>query len=288
MYVLHTVFTNILLLGFLFFLPIQPNGQVDQQVDTTEAKEFDLCSTENIAFLGGEEVVYKIYYNWNFVWLSAGEVTFKVEDQGSTYKLSAKGRTYSSYEWFFKVRDYYEAIVDKQTLQPIHTIRDVKEGNYSLHEEVSYSPTTHAVTSRRKRGKHPLEVRQFDLSGCAHDILSSIYYTRNQNFNDRKSGFIFPVRVFLDREEYPLKVAFDGKVHQLDVRGQGLFKALSFTPQTIPGHVFEEGNEMKIYASDDSNHIPLLIESPVSVGSVKAVLKSYKGLRYPVTSRINE
>ncbi len=288
MFAQHTVFPNILLLGFLFLLPIQPNGQAIQQSDTSVTKGFDLCATENVAFLGGEEVVYKIYYNWNFVWLSAGEVTFKVEDQGSTYKLSAKGRTYSSYEWFFKVRDYYEAIVDKRTLQPIHTIRDVKEGGYSLHEEVSYSPTSHAVTSRRKRGKHPVEVRQFDLAGCAHDILSALYYTRNQSFEGRNKGFTFPVRVFLDREEYPLTVAFEGKVHRLDVRGQGHFKAISFSPQTIPGHVFEEGNEMKIYASDDQNHLPLLIESPVSVGSVKAVLKSYKGLRYPLTSRIHE
>ncbi len=287
MLALHTICTNILLLGFLLFMPIHPNGQAFGQADTPDVKGFDLCATENVAFIGGEEVVYKIYYNWNFVWLSAGEVTFKVEDQGSTYKLSAKGRTYSSYEWFFKVRDYYEAIVDKQTLQPIHTIRDVKEGGYSLHEEVTYSPTSHEVTSRRKRGKHPLEVRKFNLTGCAHDILSSIYYTRNQNFEGRNKGFTFPVRVFLDREEYPLTVEYGGKVHQLEVRGQGEFKALSFIPQTIPGHVFEKGNEMKIYATDDQNHLPLLIESPVSVGSVKAVLKSYKGLRYPVTSRIH-
>lgn len=287
MYVQHTYLANILMLGLLFLLPNQPTGQAVHRQSATDHSGFNLCATPNTAFLGGEEIVYKIYYNWNFVWLSAGEVTFKVEDQGNTYKLTAKGRTYSTYEWFFKARDYYEAIVDKQTLKPIQTIRDIKEGGYTLHEEVSYALHSQKVTSRRKRGNQALEVRQFDLSGCVHDILSSIYYTRNQQFDDQKKGFTFPVNVFLDREEYPLTVEYQGKIHQLEVRGQGNFKALSFSPQTIPGHVFEEGNRMKIYASDDKNHLPLLIESPVSVGSVKAVLKSYKGLRYPVSSRIH-
>ncbi len=287
MFVQHTYLTNILMFGLLFFLPIQPNGQAVERQTTTDSSGFNLCATPNTAFLGGEEIVYKIYYNWNFVWLSAGEVTFKVEDQGNTYKFTAKGRTFSTYEWFFKARDYYEVIVDKQTLKPIHTIRDIKEGGYTLHEEVSYEPNAPKATSRRKRGRHALEVREFNLSGCVHDILSSIYYTRNQDFNNLKTGFTFPMNVFLDREEYPLTVEYQGKIHQLDVRGQGNFKALSFSPQTIPGHVFEEGNRMQIYASDDQNHLPLLIESPVSVGSIKAVLKSYKGLRYPVSSRIH-
>ncbi|MBK7345260.1 MAG: DUF3108 domain-containing protein [Saprospiraceae bacterium] len=287
MFVQHFHLTNFILLVSLLFLPTRPNGQSVDLLEGPDSSGFNLCSTQNTAFLGGEEVVYKIYYNWNFVWLSAGEVTFRVEDQGSTYKFTARGRTYSTYEWFFKVRDYYEATVDKQTLKPIHTIRDVKEGGYSLHEEVSYSPNSMKATSRRKRGRHDLEVRHFDLSGCVHDILSALYYTRNQQYSNLRKGFTFPVKVFLDREEYPLTVEYQGPVHQLEVRGQGNFKALSFSPQTIPGHVFEEGNRMQIYATDDQNHLPLLIESPVSVGSVKAVLKSYKGLRYPLSSRIH-
>jgi len=38
---------------------------------------------------------------------------------------------------------------------------------------------------------------------------------------------------------------------------------------------------MSIWVTDDKNHLPLRIESPVIVGSVKADLKSYKYLKYP-------
>ena len=43
---------------------------------------------------------------------------------------------------------------------------------------------------------------------------------------------------------------------------------------------------MNVWVTDDENKIPLLIESPVSVGSVKAVLKEYNGLRYDMTAKL--
>ena len=53
-------------------------------------------------------------------------------------------------------------------------------------------------------------------------------------------------------------------------------------PQVVSGHFFDDDTRMDIYMSADGNRIPLMIESPVSVGKVKAVLTKYKGLRYPL------
>ena len=36
------------------------------------------CFMENKTFQGGEEITYKLYYNWGIMWLSAGEVTFAI------------------------------------------------------------------------------------------------------------------------------------------------------------------------------------------------------------------
>ncbi|MCB0576838.1 MAG: DUF3108 domain-containing protein, partial [Saprospiraceae bacterium] len=71
------------------------------------------CSTTNNTFQNGEQITYKIYYNLNFVWIPAGEVVFKIFDEGSQYHYQAIGTTYSSYEWFFTVRDEYNSWVDK-------------------------------------------------------------------------------------------------------------------------------------------------------------------------------
>src|SRR5690554_4022569 len=72
-----------------------------QELPQQDFSETSRCTIKNTAFQSGEELTYKLYYNWNFIWLSAGEVTFKVTELGSQYHLSAVGSTYSSYEWFF-------------------------------------------------------------------------------------------------------------------------------------------------------------------------------------------
>ena len=54
--------------------------------------------------------------------------------------------------------------------------------------------------------------------------------------------------------------------------------------ELVEGYVFEEGSKMKVWFSDDQNKLPLQIESPVSIGSVKAVLLRHEGLKYPLKS----
>ncbi|RYD61113.1 MAG: DUF3108 domain-containing protein [Verrucomicrobiaceae bacterium] len=41
---------------------------------------------------------------------------------------------------------------------------------------------------------------------------------------------------------------------------------------------------MTVWVSNDANKIPVRIESPISVGSVKVDMMGYKNLRYPLSS----
>ena len=67
----------------------------------------------------------------------------------------------------------------------------------------------------------------------------------------------------------------------------GKYNTLKFQPQVIAGNVFDDDSKMSVWVSDDLNRIPLLIESPVSVGSVKVVLKEYKNLKYDFTAKVD-
>jgi hypothetical protein len=244
------------------------------------------CMIENTAFKPGEEITYKLYYNWNFVWLAAGEVTFRVREVGNQYHLSAHGRTYKSYEWFYKVRDKYDTYVDKQTLLPVVSIRDVEEGKYRLYDKVTFDRTRRVARSLRGKTKDVAEEQEYRIDECMHDILSIIYYTRNLDFSSLRTGAEIPVKIFMDKETWPLKVIYKGKDENMKVKGQGRFRTVKFSPEVIEGNIFKKGSEMTVWASDDQNKIPLMIESPVSVGSVKAVLKEYKNLRYDFTAKV--
>lgn len=257
--------------------------QSNQSVSSFQTERGDdaLCSIRNTAFKDGEVLTYKMYYNWNFVWIAAGEVTFKVFDQGDQFYIHAKGRTYGSYDPFFKVRDEFQVWIDKKTMLPVTSVRKVQEGGYRLYDMMKYDHEKMEIRSYRGKTKDKTQKFVFPIEDCTHDVLSIIYYIRNKNYTTMKKGTRIPVRILLDKEKYNLSAKYSGKETK-SIKDLGKYKTIKLMPQVVSGKVFTDTEGMAIWATDDKNHIPLQIESPLSVGSLKAVLKSHKNTRYPI------
>ncbi len=64
----------------------------------------------------------------------------------------------------------------------------------------------------------------------------------------------------------------------------GKFRSIKFRPLLIKGTIFEGGEKMTVWVSDDANHIPLRVESPISVGSIKVDMMDFRNRRYPLSS----
>jgi len=283
----YTLFKiSFLVLGISLFMAFAFQEPVEKK--TLPSAVPSSCTIPNTAFQDGEEIVYKLYYNWNFVWFSAGEVVFRVRDRGTMYHFSAHGRTYKSYEWFYKVRDKYDTYAEKETLLPIISTRDVHEGKYTLYDKVTFDQGNNIATSLRGKTRQKTEETQYEVDACMHDILSIVYYARNIDYNAMQKGDSIPIKIFMDKETWPLKVRYKGKEANKKIRGQGRFNTIKFSPEVIVGDIFTKDSDMIVWVSDDENKIPLMIESPISVGSVKAVLKSYKGLRYDLSAKVEE
>ncbi|MEM1328603.1 MAG: DUF3108 domain-containing protein [Bacteroidota bacterium] len=240
----------------------------------------DACQIDNVSFQSGEKLVYKIYYNWNFIWASAGEVVFEVEDTGDEYHLTAFGYTYKSYDWFYRVRDRYDTYVNKETLLPRLSTKTIEEGSDRLYDKTTFNQQARRAKTIRGKTKATAENKfTFDLDNCMHDMLSMMYHARNIDYDSYKPQQQFPATIFMDKTVYPLQVKYYGKEVK-KVKGKGKYNTILFSPEVVEGTIFKEGNQMRVWISDDDNKIPVLIESPLSVGSVKVVLKSYEGLRH--------
>ncbi len=248
--------------------------------------ELDLCSIENESFLDDEELVYKLYYNWKFVWIPAGEVKFKVREAEEYYDISAIGKTYSSYDNIFKVRDYFYSKIDKESLLPLEFKREIEEGKYRLFDSISFDQANRTALAVHGKTKETAEEIPFEFDGCMQDMLSILYYIRNVDYSKVPKGSAIPLSIFFDKEVFPLTLEYGGQEKKKKIKGLGKFKTLKFIPEVVAGEVFDEDTKMKIWVSDDKNKIPLLIESPVSVGSVKAVLKRHSGLKYDLDSKL--
>ena len=91
--------------------------------------------------------------------------------------------------------------------------------------------------------------------------------------------------MFMDNEIYNMYIRYLGK-ETIKTR-YGKFRTIKFKPLLVKGNMFEGGEKMNVYVSDDENKIPVRIESPLVVGSVKVDMMSYKNLRYPLTSLLS-
>jgi len=271
-----------LALPFLIFL--FPGSSEVEPYDNA-AETIASCGRPNTTFKAGEEITFSLQYNWGIMNVKAGEATFKVEDLGDTYRFSAFGKTSSGIEWFYKVRDYYETIVDKETLLPLQAKKSLAEGGYRLYEKVEFNHEDGVATVHRGKTRENLKSDVMPLETCMYDIMSILYTSRNINFDNLANGEVMPIRFFMDKKIYPIEVIYEGKEPQKRVKGNGVHNTIKFRPQLVKNSLFPDGGEMSIWLTDDKNKMPLLIESPLSVGRVRAVLNSYKGLKSPVGSK---
>lgn len=238
------------------------------------------CNLQNICIHDGEKITFKVYYNVSFVWVPAGEAKFTTNKSTfsgrDVFHIVGDGSTFRSYDWIFKVRDKYQTWIDAETLLPLKFERKVQEGDYKYHNVVSFNQEEHYADSKNKRYKMP---------ECVQDVLSSIFYARNIDYNQYKPGDKIPFSMFLDDEVYNIYIRYLGK--ETITTKYGTFRALKIAPLLIKGTLFEGGEKMLVWISDDKNHLPLRVSSPILVGSIKADMMGYKNLKFPLSSMIS-
>ena len=240
----------------------------------------EFCGIRNLSFQDGENITYNVFYSIIGMYINAGSATFSVNQEAlnnkPVYHVVGIGSSNPSYDWIFKVRDRYETFIDTNTMQPLKFIRDIDEGGFKKYENVTFNKTTNnAVTTNGV----------FKVPSCVQDVMSSIYYARNIDFNRYKAEDKIPFTMFLDNENFNLYIKYLGK--EVVKTKYGKFKTIKFKPLLVKGTMFEGGEKMTVWVSDDANHIPLRIESPIVVGSVKVDMMQYKNLRYPLSSLIS-
>jgi hypothetical protein len=240
----------------------------------------EFCGVHNNSFLTGESITYEVYYRVAKVYFGAGEAVFNTSleqiNGKPVYHVSGDGKTYSFYDKFFRVRDKYESFIDTATMQPLKFIRNVDEGGYKIYENITFNKAVNTAITTKGVYKVP---------SCVQDVISSIYYARNIDFSKMKPNDKIPFSLFLDNQLYDIYIRYLGK--ETVKTKYGKFRAIKFKPLLIKGTIFEGGEKMTVWVSDDANHLPLRVESPITVGSVIVDMINFKNRRHPLTSLLD-
>ena len=237
----------------------------------------DSFAQKESAFEKGEWFNFKMSYSG---WMKAGEATLKVNedviDGKPVYHVVGKGKTIGAISWVFKVKDRYESYFDKEKLVPYRFIRDIDEGGHTKNIEIDFD--------QKNNKAHVFNVKHnsrkvIDTKPNVQDMVSTFYYLRNNvDVSTLKIDDEIRTDMFFDGENYGFKIKYLGK--ETIRTAFGKVECLVFRPYVMAGRVFKEEESLTLWVSADKNRIPLRMKADLAIGSLRADLEAFRGLKH--------
>ena len=236
-----------------------------------------LIFSQESAFDTGEWFRFKMSYSG---WMKAGNATLSVEestiDGKPVYHVIGKGWTTGLIKAVFKVKDRYESYFDKNRILPYKFIRKIDEGGHTKDIEIDFDQENHKAYVNNKKYKKKSVI---DTEPNVQDMVSTFYYLRNNiNINTLTPGDEITTDMFFDEENYGFKLKYLGE--EIIKTDFGKVRSLKFRPYVMAGRVFKEEESLTLWVSKDKNKVPLRIKADLAIGSLRADLDAYKGLKH--------
>jgi hypothetical protein len=226
----------------------------------------------------GEFFKLRIHYGL----INAGYATLEVKDAELNGKkmhhVIGKGYTTGMTKMMFKVVDNYESYFNKETNKPYVFIRNINEGGYTKNQQGYFNQNNNTVLVKDYKNKTE---KTFNVPENVQDIVSSFYYLRNHSKIDKLVvGESITIDMFFDEETTKFKLKFVGRENINSKFGE--INCMIFKPLVQAGRVFKEEESLTVWISDDNNKIPIRVKASLAVGSIKADIDQYKGLKHPI------
>lgn len=242
----------------------------------------------------GEVLYYRAAYRAKMVPnTEVGEVTVSTTldqlDGKEVYRVTGNGRTLPFFRWFFDMNDTYNIWVDKTTKKTLRFESDIQEGKYTFRSHYDYDWKAMRVKTWSQRRQDTPRTKTMPLSKESMDAVSLYFNLRSIDLNAFRAGEHRRLDMVLEDTIRPLRYRFI-KRDTIRVPRLGRFATMKFacTIGSSEEFSFTDGTEFFIWITEDGNKIPVMLSSPVRVGEVRAYLRSYEGLRYPLSSLIEK
>ena len=263
------------LLFYLFtFLPLHSAAQ---------------CGIENKAFKSGEVLEYDLKFNWKLIWFTVGTATmdtkmskFEGKEAWRSYLITRGNNTLDKY---FMMRDTLLSYCNPD-LSPLYFRKGAREGSRYYVDEVWYSYPGGNCQLKKHRIDADAQVhwKTSTYKNCIYDMMSIFLRARNFDASKLKKGEVIPMPISDAKSLSNSWLSYRGKTNYKIDSTKEKFRCLVFS-------FWENENGksrelIRFYVTDDQNHIPMRLDMFLNFGSAKAFLKSYKGVRGPMTSKV--
>jgi hypothetical protein len=217
------------------------------------------------------------------------EVEFRADTlnykQQEAWHLKAVGKTLKAYDLLYQVRDTFESYSNYRTLKPIYSSRVMNHAKQNSVHRYWFDSVSGKIEAQIKEDKKPLYRANLPAQENTFDLLSTAYNFRKFDFNKLFVGQKVPYRMLIDRQVDDLFFRYLG-IENVKTRNGKTYRCHKVSVYLLQGDFFPEGEYMKIWFTDDKNHLPVQVETEILMGSVKALLLEPKLMKYPLTSQI--
>jgi len=234
---------------------------------------YSFSQKNNASYKVGESLKYRISYGILNAGIATLEVQNHIEKNDTLFHVKGKGWTTGMVDLFFPVLDIYETYIDKKTKKPVHFIRKINEGGYKKDKEIFFD--YESLQANVINHKHNTE-NVYPIEKEIQDMLSTMYYLREKNFDSLSNGDEIAINMFFDQEIYKTNIILVKR--EIIKTKFGKVKTLVLKPSVVEGRVFNDKETVTFWITDDKNKIPIKIKASILVGSIKAELFQYKGL----------
>ena len=245
------------------------------------------CKIRNDYFQAGEEMIYDLYAKLGPFHSKAGVSSLKtsseVYDGVEAYRVALIAESTGTIRKLFSLNDTLVGYITKDVV-PLAYIKDAHEGKDDTHEYIKYKyNANNDIDVNVKRVKNGTERfnENVKVSNCIYDMVSVVMYARTLDYSSMKKGDEMAVEFMSGRNRVKMIIEHDGeeKMKGNDKKTYDCIKLIL----SISDDAFTDKEEaMKVYITNDKNRMPVRLDSQLKIGSTRAILKSYKGNKYPI------
>lgn len=268
---------------------------------------FSTCifaQNSSLPFKAGEKIEVTLNYKWG-IKADIATLSFNLQ-QGSyagtpCFHILLNARTNNFFDSFYKVRDVYESKFEYD-MDPLYAMRSVSEGNFTAHNDYTWSADKKALHAKVSKSTMPAPVdTTFRSNETIRDIINMIYSLRAADINSMIAGKRVSMLIAMDRNITRATCSYVRKeVRQVDGMGKFNTVCLAMSLQRVGGDfpegetklVVPTGEESKstiyIWLSDDENRVPLYLSVPISVGKLEIRTTNLENLKYPLSSKVSK
>ena len=220
---------------------------------------------------GGEIMHYDVRYGI----LNIGRATISFTDDslgcGDHNYIKAEAKSVGIARFFKSINYCFECCMDTITGLPINAIMSLADRRYTVYNETvfdQHSREDSSIVHSQMSGMHVVPKNIYDL-------LTAYYCFRKNHIPlSVKTGQDAVIKIYIADILWDLRIRYAGR--ETIKTKYGKIECLKYVPSTVAGNFFKNEDDMTIWFTDDTSHIPVRLRLNLIVGSINGDLVEYQ------------